>query len=136
MSVAYEYAPVVPVPERARPFVPSAPDRLASVTVLHPPRDVGPVLPLRLTRRGVVVLTAAVAALGGLLVWLAAASAPARSAAPPAPRAVTVHVGDTLWSIATRIAPDRDPLAEVAALQRRNHLGGAALTPGQVLRVP
>jgi nucleoid-associated protein YgaU len=136
MTVAPEFAPLVHVPERARPYVPSAPDRLASVTVLHPPRTDAIAPPLRLTRRGVLALTAAVATLGGVLVWLAALSAPEPAAAPAAPRAVTVQVGDTLWSIATRVAPDSDPVAEVAALQRRNELSGAALTPGQVLRVP
>jgi nucleoid-associated protein YgaU len=136
MTVAPELAPFVYVPERARPFVPEAPDRLASVTVLHPPRTAAGTPPLRLTRRGVLALTAAVAALGGLLVWLAALSAPEHGAAPAAPHAVTVQVGDTLWSIATRVAPDSDPVAEVAALQRRNQLTGADLTPGQLLRIP
>jgi nucleoid-associated protein YgaU len=136
MTVAPEFAPLVSVPERARPFVPEAPARLASVTVLHPPRTVAATPPLRLTRRGVLAIAAAVATLGGLLVWLAALSAPERGAAPAAPQAVTVRVGDTLWSIATRVAPDRDPVAEVAALQRRNHLVGADLAPGQVLRIP
>jgi LysM repeat protein len=47
---------------------------------------------------------------------------------------VTVRAGDTLWSIATRLAPQRDPRAEVADLQRINSLRGGALVPGQVLR--
>jgi LysM repeat protein len=47
---------------------------------------------------------------------------------------VTVQPGDTLWKIATRVAPQRDPRAEVAALQQVNHLDSAGLVPGQVLR--
>jgi nucleoid-associated protein YgaU len=124
----------IPLPARARPVEPARP--LATVTVLNPPRDLAELPPLRLTRRGVAVVTAAVLLLGGLLVWLAALSAP-RPASPAAvPRTVTVQVGDTLWSIATRVAPDRDPRGEVAALEQANRLPGVTLTPGQTLRVP
>ena len=45
-----------------------------------------------------------------------------------------VGAGDSLWSIAARIAPQRDPRAEVADLQRVNHLASTDLTPGQILR--
>jgi LysM repeat protein len=45
-----------------------------------------------------------------------------------------VHDGDTLWSIASRVAPDRDPRDEVTRLQRLNHLDGVQLAAGQVLR--
>jgi Tfp pilus assembly protein FimV len=140
MSVAVEFAPVefsagVAAPARGGAHI-DVPSRLATVTVLRPPAHVGGAAPLRLTRRGVVVLALAVALLGLGLVWLARASAP-RPAGPAAsaPHAVTVQAGDTLWSIASRVAPDRDPRAEVAELQQRNHLTSVALTPGQVLRV-
>jgi len=136
MSVATELVPTVYIPPRARPVPLDEPRRLASVVVLHPPRDFGDAPPWRLTRRGVAVLTGAVVALGALIVGLAALSAPHPPPAPAAPQAVTVQAGDTLWSIATRVAPDRDPRAEVAALQHRNHLTSVELTPGQVLRVP
>lgn len=133
MSAALHFAPTVPVPERARPI--EGPDRLASVSVLLPPGDPVP-MTWRLTRRGVVVLTALVLALGVGLIWLARLSAPQPANAPSAPRAVTVMPGDTLWSIATRVAPDTDPRAEVAALQQRNGLTSVDLVPGQVLHVP
>lgn len=133
MSVATEFAPTVYIPERARPL--DAPGRLASVSVLLPPSEPAPTT-WRLTRRGVVVLTAAVLALGAGLIWLARASAPSPAAASTAPHVVTVAPGDTLWSIATRVAPDTDPRAEVAALQQRNGLTGVNLVPGQVLHVP
>jgi Tfp pilus assembly protein FimV len=137
MSVATEFAPAVTIPERARTHVLAGPpDRLATVIELHPPRELPSVAPIRLTRRGVVVLAIAVAVLGLGLVWLARLSAPQSAASPPAPYAVTVQPGDTLWSIASRVAPQSDPRAEVAALQRRNHLTGVDLTPGQILRVP
>jgi hypothetical protein len=111
------------------------PSRGASVLVLHPPVDSGPAAPLRLTRRGVFVVSVAVTLVGAALLWLAAASAPRPGAAGAThPRVVTVRTGDTLWAIATRLAPDADPGAEVAVLQRVNHLVGVQLRPGQRLR--
>lgn len=138
MSAATEFAPAVFIPAPARRGTAlDAPERLASVSVLHAPREVDlAVAPLRLTRRGVVVLTVAVAVLAGALLWLAARSAPAEVAGPATPHAVTVQAGDTLWSISARVAPQRDPRAEVAELQRVNKLSGPYLTPGQTLRVP
>jgi Tfp pilus assembly protein FimV len=136
MSVATELVPTVSIPARARPAEPlERPEQWANVTVLHPPADPGSTT-VRLTRRGIVVLAVAVLALGVALIWLARLSAPHQAADMPAPPAVTVEPGDTLWSIASRVAPGRDPRAEVAALQRRNHLTGVQLLPGQVLRVP
>jgi LysM repeat protein len=132
MSVAVDFVPVVPIPERARrAHAPSRP--LADVVRLHPLVDPAPV---RLTRRGVTVLAGLVVAVAaGLLAW-AAASAPAAPAAGPRPASVTVAPGDTLWSIATRVAPQRDPRAEIVALERANHLASPLVLPGQVLRVP
>lgn len=137
MTLAAEYIPVVSIPERAYPRrAVEAPVRLATVTVLHAPGDAGAPAASRLTRRGVVVLALAVLALGVALVWVAKLSAPQAAAGAHAPRSVTVAPGDTLWSIATRVAPQADPRAEVAALQERNHLTTVDLMPGQVLRVP
>jgi LysM repeat protein len=46
-----------------------------------------------------------------------------------------VQPGDTLWSIASsRYAGD--PREGVWKLERRNHLAGATLTPGQRLTLP
>jgi nucleoid-associated protein YgaU len=133
MSVATEFAPAVVIPAPDRTMY--APSRLASVSVLHAPAEPAPVA-WRLTRRGVVVVTIAVLALGVALIWLARTSAPQVASPASAPHVVTVAPGDTLWSIATRVAPDVDPRAEVAALQQRNGLSGVALVPGQILRVP
>jgi LysM repeat protein len=58
------------------------------------------------------------------------ASAPHRS--PPS--TVVVLPNDTLWSIATRIAPDRDPRVVVSELERRNDLTDPTVHVGQVLR--
>ncbi|MGI8762152.1 MAG: LysM peptidoglycan-binding domain-containing protein [Jatrophihabitantaceae bacterium] len=131
MSVATEFAPVVYIPPPARP----RDDHCTTVAVLFAPGERSVATPLRLTRRGIRVVALTVALLAAALVAIAWASAPgARPAGAPAPASVTVRSGDTLWSIATRVAPDRDPRAEVADLQRRNHLDSVALHPGQILR--
>ncbi|SCX59822.1 LysM domain-containing protein [Klenkia marina] len=96
--------------------------------------------PVRLTRRGRRV----VAGLGvGAALALAAVvgGAALDSSAGPALElagrsTVTVHSGDTLWSIAVAVAPDTDPREVVDALQEVNDLTGAALVPGQVLLLP
>jgi nucleoid-associated protein YgaU len=110
----------------------------ASVHVLHPPIDNGAAAPLRLTRRGVAVLSVVVALACAALLAIAARSAvpqATRSAGHGAPSVVTVRSGDTLWSIALRVAPQTDPRAEVSVLQRRNHLSSERLVPGQRLHV-
>lgn len=47
---------------------------------------------------------------------------------------VVVEPGDSLWSIAQRVAPGHDPRPIVDALSES--LGGASLRPGQSLMVP
>jgi len=129
MSAATEFAPVVYIPSRARPRE----QRTATIVTLQRPCAASVAAPLRLTRRGVVALAVAVVSLAAVLIWTAWLSAPSVATGRP-PATVTVRNGDTLWSIATRIAPERDPRAEVATLQRRNHLNGVDVFPGQVLR--
>jgi LysM repeat protein len=145
MSVAidFDYEPAAvpqgfPAPSRrlrvvGRPGC-EQPERLASVTALRRLPERATAAPLRLTRRGVRVVAAAVAVLACALVAVArVSSAGAPSTARPVPAAITVRAGDTLWSIASRLYPQRDPSAEVMQLQRLNDLQGTALMPGQVL---
>lgn len=147
MSVATEFAPEVYIPPRARParsrHLRAVPTALVAAPAVAPQAAPVPArrvvqspaaAPLRLTRRGVAVLAMTVAALGAALVLLAWHSAPAPAATPVVPAVVSVQPGDTLWSIAQRIAPQRDPRAVVADLQRVNHLTGADLVVGQSLR--
>jgi len=47
-----------------------------------------------------------------------------------------VRQGDTLWSIAERVAPGEDPRPVVDALTRVNDVDPGALLPGQTLVVP
>jgi LysM repeat protein len=133
MSVAFDLDPAVPAPRRPPARTSERP--LATVTTLHrpSPRTVAP--RVRLTRRGVHAVVAAVAVLAVGLVALARLSVPAASpSARPAPATIVVQPGDTLWHIADQVAPDRDPLAEIDELRRLNSLGGNDLHPGQVLR--
>ncbi|MCU1689148.1 MAG: peptidoglycan-binding protein [Jatrophihabitantaceae bacterium] len=94
--------------------------------------------PLRMTRRGAIVRAGAVALIAlGIIVtaWLSApSSSSAAGDAPGMPAVVTVQAGDTLWSLASRLAPDTDPRAVVSDLRRVNRLDSVILQPGQVLR--
>lgn len=162
MSVATEFAPEVYIPPQARtsgsnalalapaPLTlprprhlrvvsPRAQDWSAVTTApLRRPSAAPASRPLRLTRRGLVVIGALALAVGGLLVALASQFGPSAvgrgAGATPTAATVTVRPGDTLWSIATRIAPNRDPRAEVATLQRLNGIDGADLVAGQLLK--
>jgi LysM repeat protein len=49
---------------------------------------------------------------------------------------MTVLSGDTLWSIATEIAPQEDPRDVVAEIIALNQLPSAALMPGQEIALP
>jgi hypothetical protein len=93
---------------------------------------------LRLTRRGRLVLVLAVTllvVLAGLTLGHGSSLAAGRGDAP-ARHAVIVHSGETLWSVAARIAPQQDPRLVVADIQSLNHLSSAAVEPGQQLVVP
>ena len=48
----------------------------------------------------------------------------------------TVQPGESLWSVATRIAPDNDPREVIAQIRRLNDLQGSQLTIGQQLLLP
>jgi hypothetical protein len=92
---------------------------------------------LRLTRRGRVVLVVlpALALLSGTLVTSTARVAEAAPVPLPAVQ-VTVRADDSLWSIAERVAPQRDPRDVVAALEAANGIGDATVQQGQRLVVP
>jgi hypothetical protein len=164
MSVAPEFPPVVFIPERARttrstasrrsdrPWLQLVPDchvadrervidtGVPMAAVLGAvPAEQSALAPMRLTQRGTVVASLAVGLLGGVMLLVAYLSWPAATA-PAVPAAVTnsvvtVQPGDTLWSIAHAVAPNRDPRAVVADLQSRNHLSDVVLSPGQTLKV-
>jgi hypothetical protein len=98
--------------------------------------------PLRLTRRGRAVLIAFTASALLVLFWLTAgpgAQAGDDDGGPghgKAPATVVVGPGETLWEIAERHDPDRDPRITVQRIADLNGLPDSAVHPGQQLRLP
>jgi len=94
---------------------------------------------LRITARGrralAIVVAAPVLALGALGVLQATTAIAGQTAAEVSHETVVVQPGETLWSIASIVAPDDDPREVVADIQRINGIGGA-IQPGQELAIP
>jgi nucleoid-associated protein YgaU len=55
---------------------------------------------------------------------------------PAARSSYVVRGGDTLWSIAERLAPGEDPRPLVDAIEAANHVDPGALVPGSTLVIP
>ena len=93
---------------------------------------------IRLTRRGrLALLVAAVLcmllgfSLGDTLSFTAGTISP-----PPASHSIVVQPGQTLWGIATQVAPHADPRATIQQIIVLNHLPSTGLQAGQSLAVP
>jgi nucleoid-associated protein YgaU len=67
---------------------------------------------------------------------LARAVGGARPMRPAAAQRYVVGPGDTLWAVATRVAPGSDPRRVVDVIARENQVEGARIVPGQVLVIP
>jgi hypothetical protein len=101
--------------------------------------------PLRLTRRGRVVVATLVVALiaaVSLVVGMAAAGG-AQAANHGQPRAgyqgmheIVVRPGQTLWSIASAAEPGADPRDVVLQIMTANAMTGTTISAGQLLWVP
>jgi hypothetical protein len=99
---------------------------------------------LRLTRRGRLVrflLSLALMALVGVVALGRMVGAPVRAdaSADPAPvltQSVVVEQGDSLWIIAQRVAPQRDPREVILEVRELNGLSSNLIHPGQALLVP
>ena len=105
------------------------------------PRDT-PVAPLRLTRRGRVVVAMAAALLVTMVSLLLAGVAQATNDGP-SPRAgrenlvqVIVRPGQSLWSVAESADPDQDTRAVIQQIIDLNSLNGDTVFAGQQLWVP
>jgi LysM domain len=103
--------------------------------VRRPPRRL-PDRSTRVRRRRLVVLLAAVALAFAVAGAAQLVSGVAAVEEPPRPESISggeyvVQPGDTLWSIAARLAPDDDPRAVVDELRAAN--GGADLQVGDRL---
>jgi LysM repeat protein len=93
---------------------------------------------VRLTRRGRVVTVLAVLVLAGFALVGVAGRVGALHGSPvpaSAPTQVVVEPGETLWSIAERVAPKRDPRPVVDQIRRLNDLPTTDVHPGQTLRL-
>src|ERR1700749_2437864 len=104
------------------------------------PRDT-PVAPLRLTRRGRVVVALAAALLVTMVSLLLAGVAQATNDGP-SPRAarenlaqVIVRPGQSLWSVAESADPDQDTRAVIQQIIDLNSLNGDTVFAGQQLWV-
>lgn len=103
-----------------------------------------PLPPLRLTRRGKIVLIGIpLVLLAALLLSLAGFfNSPARASDSAADLSVTptvtvtVQAGESLWAIAGSVAPQRDARDVVADIVQLNNLTGGTVLPGQQLYVP
>jgi Tfp pilus assembly protein FimV len=105
------------------------------------PAPVRPATRLRLTARGRRVLLAAASvplAIGIAFAAISGGSAIASGSETPvaAVETITVMPGDTLWSIASAIAPEADPRDVIGDISRMNLLRGGQLQIGQELAIP
>jgi LysM repeat protein len=82
------------------------------------------------------LLTALVAVLFAAFSLGRSVSEAAAPAAAPVQHVVTVEQGDSLWTLAQRVAPDDDPRDVVAQIRDLNELSSAGLVPGQQLVLP
>lgn len=79
---------------------------------------------------GLALSVAAVGLIAGLL------SSTSHAASPASHEVVVVQPGDTLWSIAARHLPSRDPYGMIGEIQRLNGLADLTIYPGQELVLP
>jgi LysM domain len=159
LDLTHDFAPPVrslrPAPETdllppplvispAPPFRRAAPLQLVEIDARQPSvgtRDRAKTLTgehIRLTRRGrIALLVAAVLcmllgfSLGDTLSFTAGSLSPA-----PASQSIVVQPGQTLWGIATQVAPHADPRATIQQIIVLNHLPSTGLQAGETLSVP
>jgi len=126
----------------ARWTEPVAPTVPGQATPPEPARGQAAAVPLRLTRRGRVVVAVAAALLLAVLSLVIAASAQATSHPLPSRIAqqhltqVTVRPGQSLWSVAENADPGADTRAVIQQIVELNGLTGDVVFAGQRLWVP
>lgn len=108
------------------------------------PSQDAPLPPLRLTRRGkivligipLVLLAALLLSFAGFFNSPAKASDSAEDITVTPTVTVTVQPGESLWAIAGAVAPERDARDVVAEIVQLNNMSAGAVLPGQQLFVP
>lgn len=73
---------------------------------------------------------------GAFTLGRAASEAVPAAGTTPVVEQVTVAPGESLWTVARRIAPDNDPREVIAQIRRLNDLADAQLRAGQLLLLP
>ncbi len=93
---------------------------------------------VRLTRRGraLVLLGLVALLLAAFSLGRHGSSAATHLTASPVLQQTTVESGETLWSLARRVAPGNDPREVVQQIRVLNHLQGSSLQAGQQLLLP
>ena len=93
---------------------------------------------VRLTRRGrlVLLVLSVLLLLAGVSVGRTGSQAATATETGPSLQQTTVQPGETLWSVAQRIAPRNDPRDVVDQIRRINHLHSSSLRAGQQLLLP
>ena len=131
----------LPVPA-ARPQPPRSQAAQPHAARPHAARPQSASAPLRLTRRGRVVVAVATALLLAVLSLVIAASAQATNHPLPsrgvqqALTQVTVRPGQSLWSVAENADPGADTRAVIQQIVELNGLTGDVVVTGQRLWVP
>lgn len=96
--------------------------------------------PIRLTRRGRRVrgVLVSMVYVGVLVAAPVLVAQPGVASSEPGAGVseVVVRPGESLWTLAVRHAPGRDPFATVEEIRRLNRLSGYVVHPGQRLRLP
>jgi hypothetical protein len=95
---------------------------------------------IRLTRRGRVVFTSLAAApLVAVAAWLGVNALPAvatSSSSSVVFEYATIESGQSLWQLASSIAPEADPRDVIADIMRLNQLDSSTVSPGQRIAIP
>lgn len=130
------------LPFTAQSLTERAPEGPAAAARTAVAADTRASVPLRLTRRGRLVLVGAplMIVAAALLVFIGFFTAPAMASgnSPEQTRTIQVGVsaGDSLWSLATEFAPDRDPRTVVADIVEINNLADATVPAGSQIYIP
>ncbi|MCW4386778.1 hypothetical protein OH146_13440 [Salinibacterium sp. SYSU T00001] len=94
---------------------------------------------LRLTRRGRIVFTTLAATplvVIALLLGLNGGMATATNSSGAPLESVTISAGQSLWAVASEVAPNEDPREVIARFVEVNQLDSVEVVPGQRLFVP
>lgn len=88
-------------------------------------------------RRPTLMPAVALAALGALITIPTLSNARLYAAPPERFETVTVHRGDTLWTIAeSRTSPSSNVEDSIDEIVSVNHLHGTTVHPGQKIKIP